>query len=216
MKKTNILIMVAMQGEAEMLIKKLDLQEDKSAPMQQELKANVFVDNDTHIRLITFGTSERFGVDAIGTQRASLLTWQAIKEYQPDVIVNLGTAGGLGEKGASIGSVYVCTEVVYHDRRINLPKFKEYGIGCFPCFVPDSFKKHGVKFGKLSSGNALDTSETDMQQIHESGAIMKDMEGAAIAEIAEQHNIKYIGIKLRIFLIHPSNPLKINLSKISK
>lgn len=194
MTKHTILIMIAMQGEADTIIQTLSLVKDESDELSTLLNANVFK-NDQGITLLTFGQDKRFGIDAVGTQRAALLTYAAIKGLRPSLIINAGTAGGFSSQGAEIGDVYACTNTVYHDRRINLPKFKEYGVGGFTCHAPDELTTHGFKFGILSTGNALDTSSTDMEHIQHSGASIKDMEGAAIAEIAEQMGVKYLGIK---------------------
>ncbi len=193
MKANKLLIMVAMQGEADQLLEKLSLKRDHDAAVSKELGANVFTDDN--VTLLTFGEHKRFAVDTIGTQRASLLTWAAAKEFQPHTILNAGTAGGFTAQGAEIGDVYLCTNTVYHDRRINLPKFKEYGVGNFACHVPNALDALKLKRGILTTGNALDTSNTDMLHIIESGASAKDMEGAAIAEVSEHMGINYIGLK---------------------
>ena len=67
------------------------------------------------------GKDSRFGVDNVGTPAASLTTYLAAQAFQPDLAISLGTAGGFKAKGAAIGSVFIGTATVNHDRRIPLP-----------------------------------------------------------------------------------------------
>ena len=67
------------------------------------------------------GKDTRFGVDNVGTPAASLTTYLAAQAFQPELVISLGTAGGFKTKGAAIGSVFVGTSTVNHDRRISLP-----------------------------------------------------------------------------------------------
>ncbi len=67
------------------------------------------------------GKDARFGVDNVGTPAASLTAFLAAQAFQPDLAISLGTAGGFKTKGAAIGSVFVGTATVNHDRRIPLP-----------------------------------------------------------------------------------------------
>jgi len=49
--------------------------------------------------------------------------------FEPDIIINAGTAGGFKRVSGNIGDVYVCNEFKHHDRRIPIPGFEEYGHG---------------------------------------------------------------------------------------
>ena len=49
----------------------------------------------------------------MGLQQATLCTWEAIKKFNPDLIITAGTAGGLEEMGADIGDIYVSTHKIW-------------------------------------------------------------------------------------------------------
>ncbi len=60
---------------------------------------------------------------------AAITAYAAIHQFQPDIILNAGTAGGFKSKGASIGDGFIGTYARHHDRRIPIPGFSEYGRG---------------------------------------------------------------------------------------
>lgn len=53
----------------------------------------------------------------------------AKQRLHPDLVINAGTAGGFGAKGAAIGDVFVSSLIHNHDRRIPIPGYEAYGIG---------------------------------------------------------------------------------------
>ncbi|XP_021802418.1 5'-methylthioadenosine/S-adenosylhomocysteine nucleosidase 1-like, partial [Prunus avium] len=89
-------------------------------------------------------------------------------------------------KGAGIGDVYLACDVAYHDRRIPIPVFDLYGVGLRQaCVSPNLQKELNLKIGKLSTGNSLDMSPQDEASIVANDATIKDMEGAAVAYVAD-------------------------------
>ena len=67
----------------------------------------------------------------MGTVPAALTTYAAVQAFQPDLILNAGTAGGFRSKGSQICDVYVASGVAFHDRRIFIPgtQYDAYGVG---------------------------------------------------------------------------------------
>jgi len=154
------------------------------------------------IFIIQFGkiqvNKDHRSVNFVGLQSATLTTWEAIKIFKPDLVINPGTAGGRGNKGAGIGDVYVTNGLVkYHDRRIPIPGYKEFGIGNFPTLTisPDIVEKLKLKSGIFSSGNSLSFEGHDCIQFDENEAVVKDMETAAIAEVCQLKNLPMIAVR---------------------
>lgn len=96
----------------------------------------------------------------------------------PDVVINAGTCGGFHARGGKVGSIYLCDTFLFHDRRIPLPGFKEYGVGKIQTvgLCPAMVRAMGAAVGIVSSGNSLDMSPEDEKYITEHAATCKDME----------------------------------------
>lgn len=187
---------MAMRAEAFPLIAALGAVERSAAP---PLVAQWFAAECRGARIVIAvnGVDRRFGVDSIGTDAAALTTYSVIREFDPELVVSAGTAGGWQRSGASIGDVYLSEgSVVHHDRRIDLTGFTEYGIGRYPV-VPSRRLAEvlGCKTGVVSTGNSLDESDDDRRLILESGAVAKDMEAASVAYVCEQMNVPFLAVK---------------------
>ena len=180
----KILLLVAMQAEADPIIRTLDLN-----PVQHltdtQLPFKTYENNyeDRHIVLLVSGTDSRYRVDNIGTQAATLMAYVGIEQFQPDLVVSVGTAGGFVARGAKIGTVYLSDdEFIFHDRQIPLAGFDEQGVGHYPAVnVRALAKQLNLPFGKISSGSSFTKNPDQMEAILKSGAVAKEMEAAAIA-----------------------------------
>ncbi|XP_024455200.1 5'-methylthioadenosine/S-adenosylhomocysteine nucleosidase isoform X3 [Populus trichocarpa] len=146
-------------------------------------------------------------VDSVGTISASLVTYAAIQALQPDLIINAGTAGGFKVKGACISDVFLVSDVAFHDRRIPIPVFDLYGVGLRQCFsTPNLLKELNLKAGKLSTGDSLDMSPQDEASIVANDATVKDMEGAAVAYVADLLKVPAIFIKAVTDIVDGDKP----------
>jgi len=185
-------IVFAMKGEALATIHHFNL-ERINGNYPVELYGNA----ENKIVVSLNGTCSFTGVDNVGTQAATLNTYVLINEVNPDIVINAGTAGGFAHSGAKIGDVYIGTNrVVYHDRRIPLPKFDEYGIGNYGLINTDYLAKQiGIKQGIISTGNSLDYVDRDLQLMKMSNASLKDMEAASVAWVCQLLNKTFIPIK---------------------
>ncbi|MFT3712548.1 MAG: hypothetical protein QM817_33285 [Archangium sp.] len=143
------------------------------------------------------GPHPRFGVDAIGSVPAALLTNAVISRFSPSRMINAGTAGGFQKRGGAIGDVYLgASPVVFHDRRIALPGFEAMGVGSFPVESDAALaEKLGLKLGTVSTGDSLDCTPEDAKRMDASGAAVKEMEAAAVAWVCERHKVKLVLIK---------------------
>lgn len=190
----RILIQMAMRAEAAPVIERLGL---RGPERLHERMPFLLHEGDATVSLVVAGEDPRFGVDNIGTQPAAMLAHLAIERVAPDVLLNAGTAGALASKGARIGDVYLSrAPVVYHDRRIDIPRFDAYGVGSYPAMDATQLAtKLGLKTAIVSSGNALDLPACDAGQMRASGATLKDMEAAAIAWVCWMRSVPFLALK---------------------
>ena len=160
------------------------------------------------IDLVTSGKCDRYNVDHIGPQAAILSSASAIGRIQPDLIINPGTAGGFIKAGGAIGDVYLSYPMVcYHDRRIPLPGFDAYGIGSYYCYdTREIASKLGLKTGIVSTGSSLDYTDKDLELIGSYGGVVKEMEAASIAWIADLYKIPFFAVKSITDLVDGSAP----------
>ncbi|KAL6219146.1 hypothetical protein ACLB2K_012352 [Fragaria x ananassa] len=206
---SSVLIVIAMQTEALPVVHKFNLTEvpDSGFPKGVPWVRYHGFYKDLEINLVWPGKDQCLGVDSVGTVPASLVTYAAIQALQPDLIINAGTAGGFKEKGACIGDVYLASDVAYHDRRIPIPVFDLYGVGLKPaCSTPSLQKELDLKVGKLSTGNSLDMSPQDEASIIANDATIKDMEGAAVAYVAEMLKVPAIFVKAVTDIVDGEKP----------
>ncbi|KAL0679007.1 hypothetical protein Bca4012_006988 [Brassica carinata] len=177
---STVVFVIAMQAEAQPLVNKFGLSETSDSPL---------------------------GIDSVGTVPASLITFASIQALQPDILINAGTCGAFKVKGANIGDVFLVSDVVFHDRRIPIPMFDLYGVGLRQAFsTPNLLKELNLKIGRLSTGDSLDMSTQDESLIIANDATLKDMEGAAVAYVAELLKVPVIFLKAVTDLIDGDKP----------
>ncbi len=201
-------MVMAMAAEANPIIDRLKLSAQGEVYPKLPMQLYSGKLGNSSIHLILSGKCKRYGVDHIGIQAAILNTHLAIDFLVPDLIINPGTAGGFIKDNASIGDVYLGhPHVCFHDRRIDLPGFKEYGIGYYPCYNSDNIAKVlGLKTGVISSGNSLDYTPKDLETMQSHNGIIKDMEAASVAWVSQLHGIPFIAIKAITDLIDGDLP----------
>jgi len=208
MKYNRIALIMAMEDEARPIIEELGLAHKGKLldPLPMEFYEGKF--NDLYIDLVTSGKCDRFNVDHIGPQAAILNTATAIGCLQPNLIINPGTAGGFVSAGANIGDVYLSYPLIcYHDRRIPLPGFDAYGIGSYHCFdTREMALTLGLKTGIVSTGSSLDFTDKDLELIKSYGGVVKEMEAASIAWVADLYKIPFFAVKSITDLVDGSTP----------
>lgn len=193
---------MAMQDEAQPIIDALGLQLDAGlldSALPMRLYTGVY--KGLQLSLLVSGKDERYGVDNIGTQAATLSAYVAVRDLQADVLISAGTAGGFADlpykRGASIGSVYLSDdEFVFHDRHVPINGFAESAVGHYPCLnVRKMATVLGLPYGVISTGSSLEKSAKDVTVIEGYGAVAKEMEAAAIAWVASLYQKPFFAIK---------------------
>mgnify|MGYP006291761495 CR=1 FL=1 len=185
-------LIMAMRGEAEPIIKHYCLKKHKDFP-----PVTFLMNSQEDIILGLNGTCRDHQIDNIGTQAAAINTYVMATEFKPDIIINAGTAGGFVRNNASIGDAYLGEKFVYHDRRIPLPQFEEYGIGGYKGINTDKIAEDlNLKQGVVSSGNSLDETQKDREMMLKQNTSVKDMEAAAVSWICKIYDIPFISLKV--------------------
>jgi 5'-methylthioadenosine nucleosidase len=100
-------------------------------------------------------------------------------------------------QGAAIGDVFLASNFAHHDRRIGIPGFTEYGVGSHEAHSAPLLAAHlACKVGSVTTSNSLDHNADDDKHMAANDAAVKDMEGAAIAWVAEQTATALLGVKV--------------------
>ena len=204
----RIVVQMAMRVEAAPVVERLGLAPAPGFGEPLPFLAYEGEVGDVRVGLALAGVDDRFGVDNIGSQPATLLAHLAIERWGPSVVVNAGTAGGFEAHGAAVGDVYLSEgRVVYHDRRIAIAGFDSYGVGSYPCLEATGLARAlGYKTGVVSSGDALDLPACDLEMMRASGARVKEMEAAAVAWVCSMHGVGFLGVKAITDLVDGSHP----------
>lgn len=171
-----------MQGEGDAIISRLGLT-PADQPWDERLPPRLWsgtVAGET-VHLVTNGHDPRTGADLIGTTPATVATGLLIEHLHPRAILVAGAAGGCSQS-TSIGQLLLIERAYHHDRRIPLPEFREYAHGPEPLTAsPALADAFGGTIARISTGNALDTLDTDLAFFREHNITVKDMETASIA-----------------------------------
>ena len=142
----RVVIMYAMQQEAQPLIDRLDLKANAS------LSASVYSNSAASILLSVNGQCPRFGCNRVGTQWASMCALSMLKQFAPDLVLNAGTCGGIvpryvfGEADDTwphieIGDVFIGKRALYSDRRVPMEQWQPWDVGCYPLVAHKHFAK---------------------------------------------------------------------------
>jgi 5'-methylthioadenosine nucleosidase len=143
----------------------------------------------------------------VATTAAAVSTYASIAHFKPDIVISAGTAGGFSELGASIGDVYISTKCIFHGRRIPISfggdaiksksrHLEEYGFGHFRS--PPLYrlaKCLQAKQGVVSSSDSLDCTAMDFELLRSEGAVVKEMESAAVAWVCQQLGVTFFALK---------------------
>ena len=163
----------------------------------------------------TFYTGQLNGVDVvllksgIGKVSSAVGTALLLELYQPDMVINTGSAGGF-DKSLNLGDVVISTEVRYHD--VDVTAFG-YEIGQMAS-QPAAFTacenlieaaeqalkqmedKHAIR-GLICTGDQFVASQERKDFIleHFPTVIAVEMEAAAIAQVCHQFEVPFVVVR---------------------
>jgi len=145
----------------------------------------------------------------IGKVAAALATAILIDKFQPDYVVNTGSAGGF-DPSLKVGDIVVSSEVRYHD--VDVTAFG-YEIGQLPAnpaaYIPHqtlvAAAKQGIAsldninamIGLITTGDTFMTKADDIAKARANFPTMAavEMEGAAIAHTCHQFSVPFVIIR---------------------
>lgn len=145
----------------------------------------------------------------IGKVAAALATVLLIDKFQPDYIVNTGSAGGF-DQTLKVGDIVISNEVRYHD--VDVTAFG-YEVGQLPAnpaaYIPHAdlvsaateetkkFDDIQTLLGLITSGDTFMTKEQDIAKARTNFPTMAavEMEGAAIAQTCYQFAVPFVVIR---------------------
>ncbi|MDO5104482.1 5'-methylthioadenosine/adenosylhomocysteine nucleosidase [Capnocytophaga sp.] len=152
------------------------------------------IGNFTFYEGTIYGVPTVVSLSGIGKVSASVSTSLLIDKFRPDMIINTGTAGGLGT--TSVHDIILATEVRHHDVDVTAFGYEIGQQAKMPAaYLPDKkwfevahsvAKKHSNQLhcGLVVSGDAFISDPKRLQQIENMFPIAKavEMEAAAIAQ----------------------------------
>ena len=145
----------------------------------------------------------------IGKVPAALATAILIDKFQPDYVVNTGSAGGF-EQSLKVGDIVISSEVRYHD--VDVTAFG-YEVGQLPAnpaaYIPhpelvaaakvgiNSLENIQTLVGLITTGDTFMTKDDDIAKAKANFPTMAavEMEGAAIANTCHQFNTPFVVIR---------------------
>lgn len=136
-------------------------------------------------------------ISGIGKVSAALAAQGLINAYSPETIVNFGTAGGANEN-VKILSLYLIDRCCQYDfdlselDGVSVGYMSDYDGIYFDCaaeslsFLPKT---------SLCTADRFSNKITDIETVNSLGCSLRDMEGAAIAQVAKSNALPFVSIK---------------------
>ena len=137
---------------------------------------------------------DRLYVSGIGKVNAAAATQKAIDDGAAEIF-NAGVAGGFGD-GISIGDVFEIERAVEYDFDLSLVNGTDVGVHDerkTPYFQFVTTGRFPAK--TLGTGDRFRDDTSDFPLLKSLGVEVRDMEGAAIAHVAEKHGVPCRSVK---------------------
>jgi 5'-methylthioadenosine nucleosidase len=178
----KVMLVVAMPSEAMPLIQTFKLHEVNNAFPGLPMKAYEGKYRNLDVFLVLNGDDPTYQVANVGTQASTLSTYMGIQKDHPDLVISIGTAGGIAQNGSALLDIYASTRVNFFDRRIAVQPFTAYGVGAYPSVNLAPFDaKVGLKPGVVCSGDSFDNNQTDYNVMLKQHCGAVEMEAAGVA-----------------------------------
>lgn len=145
----------------------------------------------------------------IGKVLASITTSLLIQQYGVELVINTGSAGGIGQ-GLAVGDIVIADKLAYHDVDATvfgyvygqvpggMPLYYEANQG-FATLMKQAAKEtqHQVKSGLIVTGDSFIADPVRLTEIlnHFPEALACEMEGAAIAQTALQFDVPCLVVR---------------------
>ena len=150
----------------------------------------------------------------IGKVNAARCAQILIDRSQPDYLINTGVAGGVGPD-LKVGDMVLSTDLVQHDFRMDAlgcvdgcltlegPKDKptwfhadETLLSRFEKVARETAGESAIHLGRIASGDTFVADRVAQKRIYDTfGALACEMEGAAIAQVAQAASVPFLVIR---------------------
>ncbi|MDG6897305.1 5'-methylthioadenosine/S-adenosylhomocysteine nucleosidase [Actinobacillus delphinicola] len=144
----------------------------------------------------------------IGKVAAAMGTTLLLNIAKPDLVLNTGSAGGVGE-GLAVGDVVISTETVHHDADVTAFGYAKGQLPACPArFTSDEnlvkqiatvAKAQGqhIKFGLIASGDSFIQGGDALMQIKRDfpEVLAVEMEAAAIAQVCGAFAVPFVVVR---------------------
>lgn len=150
----------------------------------------------------------------IGKVNAALNTQYIIDTFKPDIIINIGVAGGI-DSCLDVGDIVIGTYLVQHDFDVSSLGYAK-GYMCigkekdnptkyycdknlienFQNLLEKNIPKNKIHQGVIASGDQFISNKKIKEEIHNHfGALAVEMEGCAIAQVATRNKVPFVVIR---------------------
>lgn len=144
----------------------------------------------------------------IGKVNAAMATTILMERFQPNVVINTGSAGGFN-KDLQVGDVVISSEVIHHD--VDVTGF-EYELGQVPG-MPVTFSANAEliertesilrklevrsRVGLIGTGDVFMNNPERIHKVLQTfpDMLAAEMEGAAIAQVCHQYDVPFVIIR---------------------
>ncbi|KRW99289.1 hypothetical protein PPERSA_07061 [Pseudocohnilembus persalinus] len=194
----KILFIIVMSSEAQHIKEDFQLKEINSENPHKiyQLFKNTYQNRELY--LIQGRPDPIYRVDPVGSDQASILTQLGIEAVQPDLIMSIGTCGGIiyKEKTENVKQYDVCipTEFRFIDREIIIDFYKGFITSQYPVLNPQKVVEIlGLKPVVCGCTNSF-TKENHLAR--EKKVDIVEMEAAAEARVAYLNGVPFCGLKI--------------------
>lgn len=192
----KILIVVAMDTEANPIIQALQLRPLNHSFSNLPMRGYIGQQGKIKVLLMMNGQDPIHHVQNIGTEAATLTTYLGIDFFSPDLVISIGTAGGVVENHSRLTDIYFSEKIYFFDRRIPMKGYQAYGLGAYHSVsFPLIEKKLKLHHGIVCSGDSFDEEPIDQRMFLTLHCSAVDMEAAAVAWVSQLKKIPMIAIK---------------------
>ena len=145
----------------------------------------------------------------IGKVNAAMSTTILLSKYQPDVVINTGSAGGF-DANLEVGAVVISDEVRHHDCDVTAFGYEIGQMAGMPAAYKSDEKlmniaaeavaevgTHKSAVGLICSGDVFMADPVRVEEVRKNFPTMKacEMEAAAVAQVCHQFNTPFVVIR---------------------
>lgn len=145
----------------------------------------------------------------IGKVNAAMSTTILLEKYQPDIVINTGSAGGFDE-ALEVGAVVISDEVRHHDVDVTIFGYEVGQMAGMPAAYLSDLElieiakqavqevgQHQYSVGLICSGDAFMNDPVRVAAVREHFPTMKavEMEAAAVAQVCYQFGTPFVVIR---------------------